>query len=318
MLKDITFSNYKKDDIHGAVLYPATMVAPVQKIILDFLFKNTKITSVYDPFHGSGTALYEAATLSNEVELYGCDINPLANLITKVKLQGVSKSILKNISLLEKFIYEDNKCGYSFKNIDKWFRKDIKENLIKIRQSIIKIKNKKDRLFFWCILSTFIRKYSNTRSETFKLHIKKDDSITRIKDNLIESYIVSLKHYAPMFIGVSKKPILYKEDVINNLSRFKGESIDLLISSPPYGDNPTTVTYGEFSSLSLFWIDKADLELEGWELNSYAVIDTNSLGKNRGYVDITHENLKLINIFLSKIRKEKQKKVLNFFDDYFK
>ena len=121
-----------------------------------------------------------------------------------------------------------------------------------------------------------------------------------------------------MFIGVSKKPILYKEDVINNLSRFKGESIDLLISSPPYGDNPTTVTYGEFSSLSLFWIDKADLELEGWELNSYAVIDTNSLGKNRGYVDITHENLKLINIFLSKIRKEKQKKVLNFFDDYFK
>ena len=50
------------------------------------------------------------------------------------------------------------------------------------------------------------------------------------------------------------------------------------ITSPPYGDNATTVTYGQFSSLSLRWIDPKDLCLEGWELDNYSIIDSKSMG----------------------------------------
>lgn len=55
---------------------------------------------------------------------------------------------------------------------------------------------------------------------------------------------------------------------------------DLLVSSPPYGDNSTTVTYGQFSFLSLKWIDEKDidnLKIKGL-LENQNKIDSSSLG----------------------------------------
>ena len=41
------------------------------------------------------------------------------------------------------------------------------------------------------------------------------------------------------------------------------ESIDCIITSPPYGDSKTTVAYGQFSRLSLQWLDMvSDEELQ--------------------------------------------------------
>ena len=58
MLEDITYSTYKKkSDIHGTVLYPAVMIAPMQKEVLEALLCDKDIKSIFDPFHGSGTAL---------------------------------------------------------------------------------------------------------------------------------------------------------------------------------------------------------------------------------------------------------------------
>ena len=92
--------------------------------------------------------------------------------------------------------------------------------------------------------------------------------------------------------------------------------MDLTITSPPYGDNATTVPYGQFSSLALFWIDRNDLQLEGWELDHYSKIDRMSLGGRRRY-DITDYGRSLLDPYLAQISFEKQKKVINFFADYF-
>lgn len=51
MLKDISYTDYRRsDDIHGTVLYPAVMVAPVQKDVLKDLYKKDTIHSILDPF----------------------------------------------------------------------------------------------------------------------------------------------------------------------------------------------------------------------------------------------------------------------------
>lgn len=42
------------------------------------------------------------------------------------------------------------------------------------------------------------------------------------------------------------------EDVPNN-------SVDLVVTSPPYGDSRTTVAYGEYSRLSLQWLNLYEL-----------------------------------------------------------
>lgn len=317
MLGDISFRNYKKNDIHGLALYPATMIAPVQNIILQELLKSEDICSVFDPFFGSGTALYEALELSPKIKLIGCDINPLAHLITKVKLQGITKNIKNDIENLKDYLDNIQIDNYSFHNMNKWFRSDVIDSLKKIRQSIMLIESKKNRLYFWSILSTFIRKYSNTRSSTYKLHIKDIDSIQRMKNNLIDDFLTSVEQNISKFTISSSNVKLYKKDSLKQLTKFKNNSIDLSISSPPYGDNATTVPYGQFSSLALHWIDKKDLVFDGWELNNYSAIDRRSLGGcYKGSIENETGSL-LLQPFLDNISKSKQKKVISFFRDYF-
>lgn len=317
MLGDISFRDYKKNDIHGLALYPATMVAPVQNLILQELLKSENIESVFDPFFGSGTALYEALELCPNIKLVGCDINPLAHLITIVKLQGITKSIKTDIEKLKNYLDSVEIDDFSFPNMNKWFRSDIIISLKKIRQSIILIKSKKNRLYFWSILSTFIRKYSNSRSSTYKLHVKNIECILRMKNNLIDDFITSIEQNISKFTISSSNLKLYKNDSLEQLAKFKKNSIDLSISSPPYGDNATTVPYGQFSSLALHWIDKKDLAFDGWELDNYSAIDRKSLGGfYKGPIN-DEFGKSLLQPYLDNISFSKQKKVISFFKDYF-
>ncbi len=319
MLGNFDYRDYRKqNDIHGSALYPAVMIAPVQEKLLLYIINKTKINSIIDPFHGSGTSLYEALKISNEIKLVGCDINPLANLIAKSKLEGVSKSIHTDFKMLKENISNNNSEEiHKFINSQKWFRKDIAIDLTKVRNSICTIKSKKNRLFFWTIMSNIIRRYSNTRSSTYKLHIKPKDKINSMENRVIEDYLYSVKKNIDLYNKHSKNYKLYKTDTLAKMKTFSSNEFDLLISSPPYGDNQTTVTYGQFSILSLFWIDKKDLELEGWELENYSKIDSNSMGGNMHDVYMKESDLNYILPYLKKISDNKQKKVISFFKDYF-
>lgn len=320
---NLDYKNYnKKNDIHGTILYPATMVAPVQKdILLNLLDSNSinSINSIIDPFHGSATALYEASEVFPNAKIVGCDINPLANLIAKVKLSGIDLNSIENdINLLENSISVNSGIPiHEFHNSKKWFREDISSDLTKIRNSIIKIENKKNRLFFWYSLCNIIRKYSNTRSSTYKLHIKPEEKVIGLNNKVINDYLSSIKKNYHSFTKTSNNFSLYKTDSISQLSKFDKNSFDICITSPPYGDNQTTVTYGQFSMLSLYWIDNKDLNLEGWELENYSSIDSHSLGGTKNKNLLSYENRKLIAKYLNEISLQKQNKVIKFFSDYF-
>lgn len=320
MSLDISFRDYKKDDIHGTVLYPAMMVAPVQKLVLETIFKTENIDSVFDPFHGSGTALYEAFEISSHTSLWGCDINPLANLITAVKLSGTPRFFKSDLAKLISLLNEDDETElFSFHNIDKWFREDIVKSLSIIRKSILKINHKSSRLYFWYTLCNIIRKYSNTRSSTYKLHIKNFISISKIKNNVIVDFIRVAKSNVLKFKTHKADFCLYKADILEQSATFRDNEFDLTITSPPYGDNGTTVTYGQFSALALQWIPDSDLMVEGWERDNYSIIDSKSLGgirqNKKQQLDDYESNL--IKQYIDRIRPYKQKKVENFFIDYF-
>ncbi|UDN59006.1 hypothetical protein [Clostridioides sp. ES-S-0010-02] len=320
MIGDISYKNYrKKSDIHGSVLYPAVMVAPVQKKILQNLIEIDEIGCIFDPFHGSGTSLYEAMEISKDICLIGCDINPLANLITKVKLQGVSSDIEKDINKLKRIInLNSNEKLHYFDNIEKWFRKDVQESLSVLRNAIISIENIQNRLFFWYIMCDIIRKYSNTRSSTYKLHIKDTKVINSMDNKVIDDYLSSVEKNYFRFDKSSNEIKLFKCDILEKINFFEDRSIDVVITSPPYGDNGTTVTYGQFSILALKWIDEKDLELEGWELDNFSIIDRKSMGGSAKEVNFDNYEIELIKPYINKISNKKQNKVIRFFNDYFK
>lgn len=319
MLSNLAFKEYKKsNDIHGTVLYPAVMVAPVQKSILNDIIMKNDISSIFDPFHGSGTALYEAMEISPNMHLVGCDINPLANLITKVKLQGVNSNIFEDIEKLEKLIY-DPKQIYPcyFPNMGKWFREDILESFEIVRSAIMQINDDQNRLFFWYMLCDIIRKHSNTRSSTYKLHIKEEVSILRIENNVKENFISSVQKNVNKFMQSSDNFILYKCDTLKKMKDIERRVFDVSITSPPYGENATTVTYGQFSMLALYMISKEDLELEGWELDNYSIIDSSSLGGKYSETILTEYEQNLVKPYLDKISVQKHRKLIRFFSDYF-
>ena len=317
---DITFKEYRKNDIHGTILYPATMIAPMQHCVLR-RYLAEDCASVLDPFCGSGTALHVAQEIISEIHLVGNDINPLAYLITRVKLEGVSTRIKKDI---EKVILELNDLHeevalHDFIRIEKWFRPDIIVSLSKIRQVIINVKNRRNRRYFWYIFSNLVRKYSNSRSSTFKLHIKQTEKIEQMDNNVVAEFCERIQADVEYFIHRPSNFSLYKRDVLDLLPSIEDGSIDVTVTSPPYGDNATTVTYGEFSWLALNWIDARDLEMEGWEISNTHIIDSKSLGGSRKEKNIacSQDQLILLNEYTKGITKKKKKKVEHFFADYF-
>lgn len=319
MLDNIAYKDYKKsDDIHGTILYPAVMVAPVQKEVLNALVNSNNISSVFDPFYGSGTALYEAMEISPELHLVGCDINPLAHLITKVKLQGVNSHIYEDIKKIKMLIEAPQQIyPIAFPNMDKWFRDDILETLTVLRSAIIQIEDYQNRLYFWYLLCNIIRRYSNTRSSTYKLHIKETETISRMENRVTESFISSVDLNTDKFTHQSQNFALYKCDTLIKMSEFESRAFDISITSPPYGENATTVPYGQFSMLALYIIAQNDLELEGWELDNYSIIDTNSVGGKNASGILEPFEAKLLEPYLNCISVKKHKKIIRFFLDYF-
>jgi len=89
------------------------------------------------------------------------------------------------------------------------------------------------------------------------------------------------------------KVFLKNIDTTNNIKHNK--KYDLLISSPPYGDNQTTVPYGQFSYLPLMWIDIADIKNLSKKnmLINPNTIDFNSLGGSLKNALIKLEEIKL-------------------------
>jgi site-specific DNA-methyltransferase (cytosine-N4-specific) len=315
------FSKTFSTGIHKISAYPATMVPDMQNELIRLIkLEDSNIENILDPFHGSGVTLVEGE--KNGLEPIGIDINPLANLITTVKLKGVNKRYVKSANNRLKKLLKDDVFQFeihSFNNIEKWYREDFILTFSKIRSAVQQERYKYIRQYYWVCLINVLKKYSNTRSSTFKLHVKTQEDIesmvNQIEDdfvNNIETYFQYLPEYSSrkkinIFIGKS-------EDV---LSKIEASSVDLICTSPPYGDNSTTVTYGQYSMLPIYWIDRKDMgNFDESLIENYSSIDSNSLGgnfkKNR-----TENNSKILDNYLSLISVDKHKKVKNFISDYF-
>lgn len=316
------FSKTFSSGIHKISAYPATMVPDMQNELIRLIKREDKnIKNILDPFHGSGVTLVEGER--NGLDPIGVDINPLANLITIVKLQGVNKNYIKSANKRLKRLFQDDKFKFEihfFYNIEKWYREDFIVTFSRIRKAIQQEKYKYARQYYWVCLINVLKKYSNTRSSTFKLHIKNQDDIDSMTNQIEEEFVRSIETYYQFLPEYSprKKVNIFIGKSEEVLSEFKDSSVDLICTSPPYGDNSTTVTYGQYSVLPIYWIDRKDLgKFDDSLIENYSSIDSNSLGgSHRGsYVEV---NSIILENYLNTIRFDKHKKIKNFISDYFK
>ena len=249
-----------KSYTHGIHTYPAMFIPQVANRILENYSQPGD--TVCDIFCGSGTALVESKLLGRNA--YGIDLNPLAVFLSEAKTKPLNPAKImseytKLLSVIDNIKDGDIKRP-DFNNIDFWFKEEVIVRLAKIKEGLSRIKDKDIRNFLTASFSETVRLSSNTKSGEFKLvRIKKD----------------KLENYSPDVMGIFRKKtetnIKGMEDFYNAADRniwtkviygnsaedngIKKGSVDLILTSPPYGDSRTTVAYGQFSRLSAQWAD---------------------------------------------------------------
>lgn len=286
---------YKRDYSHGYFRYPAMMVPQMIRSIIDELCSiDASIKHIHDPFVGSGTILTES--ILRGLDFTGRDINPLSILLCKVKSGPFyEKAFQIKINELLEEIEFDNQTSVEtkFKNIDKWFRQDVQIDLSKIKRAIKKEKSVWARRFFWIVLAETVRQVSNSRTTTYKLHIREKTQIETRQIDTIEIFTTLLQdNYSNLEESrqhLLERNLLDRDLYIKQINLILGDAkeklniankYDLVLTSPPYGDNHTTVTYGQYSYLPLQWIDLQDIDKQVTNkyIETITAIDRMSLG----------------------------------------
>ncbi|KRM87640.1 DNA methyltransferase [Lacticaseibacillus thailandensis] len=309
------FRGFKKSGIHSLGKYPATMVAEMQfKLLKEWTTGTNQV--VLDPFMGSGTSLVEAQRLG--FDAIGIDINPYAVLLSQVKTHNygdVNWHALK-ARLSERLFFNHGSIeNWHFSNIDKWFRPDIIRSLTKVRNAILHEDDIWIRRYLWICMSEVIYYHSNDRTSTFKMHVKPNSQIKNIKDDVIETFleiVFSKKSYLPVTQQQSVR--IVSGDAKKACESLATNSIDVICTSPPYGENATTVTYGQFSILFLKWIDERDISGDEKLLDNFSAIDSFSLGGKNA--ELEPIDIRVVEEFVNSIAIRKQQKVRRFLSDY--
>ncbi len=300
--------------------YPARMIPQVARQFLK-LFTENKHGVLFDPYCGTGTSLVEGFIKGFDV--IGFDLNPLARLIAKTKTTILNSSELDlHIQDFRQYIKNKHKNlllpqkveGVS--KLDFWFKSEVIEKLVIIKNFIDNISNPEIKSFFLIAFSETVRESSNTRNHEFKLYRYAEETLKTFQPNVFS--IMSAKIYRNQkglinFLSIIKKlPFIPKADIFefNTVKDYPSEfseKVDYVVTSPPYGDSHTTVAYGQYSRLSAAWLD----------LPEPAKTDRKLMGGIKSQ-KIEHFNCTKLNEAISRISEKNNKRakeVSSFYED---
>lgn len=261
---------------HALFNYPAMMVPQVQGALLDaWIAADRRHTSVLDPFAGSGTVLTEC--MLRGLDVRSVDINPLALLLLRVKARPLKEDVLRtHLEQIRRDVARDAQTDtLGFRGCEKWFNASVAVRLTRIFRAIASLDRPEVRRFFWVCQAATVRQVSNSRTSTFKLHVYEPSVLaTRYVDPIAEFERIAadnIKEATAQRKQLESAGLLTRNGYyrgitecrlsdVRSLRRRPHELADALMTSPPYGDNRTTVPYGQYAYLPLHWIDPRDLD----------------------------------------------------------
>ncbi len=250
--------------------YPAKAMPKMVAQLIICAAKVTKVKVIADPFVGGGTTALEAKYAG--CDFYGSDLNPLAVLLTRTKLintdvlQVTKKNVYNMLDSMEKdykkYVYTKEPAPWQ----EYWFKAENIAEMQFIKETIdkfLKHQRKKNREYYALLLltafSTTIRRVSLSRNSEYKLYRISPRKIREFNINAIERYVQDVKALYDTIeeinysCGKKTKNVITMKNA-KSLDYIQDGAVDLVLTSPPYGDSKTTVAYGEFSRLSIQWM----------------------------------------------------------------
>jgi len=256
-----------KELTHGLHPYPARMVPQVARRLLGRYSKPGGL--VLDPFCGSGTVLVEAVLLGRRA--VGVDVNPLAVLLARVKSKPVEPGLVRGS--LRKLLAEVSadlgllRSGRllaelpEFPNVRYWFKEGVGEELSVVMRRVQGLGEPRLRALALVCLSQCARRASNIYSAG-------DTFTKRLREEELQSHTPDVEHF---FTQSVNKAITAMQAFYNASARgrfgvaqvLQGDarslplpdcSVDAVVTSPPYGEERSTVSYTRWSRVSAPWL----------------------------------------------------------------
>lgn len=246
---DWDFIGEQQSEISRLHPYPAKFIESIPREIIRCL-NVKKNTVIFDPFCGSGTTMLEAKRAG--YESIGVDLNPIACLISRVKMSVLNEDI-ESVATEIVANAKHNKSHVSvpqIPNLEHWFKQDIQEAISSIVKEINGISNitTKDALMF--ALSCIIVRVSNQESDTRYAAIDKRSSA----DDVYEYFISSCKKLAS---AKKKEPTNAKSgqiicsDILSVSPEQLSGQVGMVITSPPY---PNAYEYWLYHKYRMWWL----------------------------------------------------------------
>ncbi len=212
---------------------------------------------VFDPFCGTGRTLMAASALGGRG--IGIDINPLAVLITRAKASRISAHEVRE---LHDCLATSPRSGpvvvsatAAAHRTVTWFSEKARRELSEIIASINHLSLRKPLLLpVAALLSATVRDVSYCRKDAWKLHRLSGGERSAFRPSAWKVFLSRLNGLAKA-LDAGARPTggvdAHVGDARHVVKEVGAGRVDLVITSPPYGDSRSTVQYGAMSSLCL-------------------------------------------------------------------
>jgi hypothetical protein len=251
--------------------YPAKLLPHIAHFFLNAEQLSKPGDKVLDPFGGTGTVALESL-LSGRRPLY-CDVNPLAQLIAKVKTHPISRPKLDEALLLvraKRPEYLSNRNDFTqVVNFDHWYTPRVRKELSALKTAILTHTSCAVRDFLLVAFSQTCRKMSNA-DPRLSVPVRRKDVPKRgryrawkvfdgqVANNLARytelCELLGLAHFdGAMFVGNDARALYQPTGAFDcGPKRMRKDTVQLVITSPPYAG---AQKYVRATSLSLGWLD---------------------------------------------------------------
>ena len=239
---------------------------------------------VLDPMAGSGTTLVEAIRLDRQA--IGCDIDPLARMIATAKLAPVkTRQALETgytiVHAAQRALHRDRDQLEDALNlrfdpktrafIDFWFLHQQQLELLALLQGIEKVQQEGLQAFFKIVFSSTIIAKSGGVSLARDLAHTRPHKVTDKKPN---SAFVEFTKRLKQNLGTNTADTATPKHSSRVLAApaantgLPSDSVDLIVTSPPYANN--AIDYMRAHKFSLVWF--------GWDIDALSRVRAQYLG----------------------------------------
>lgn len=248
--------------------YPAKLLPQIAHFFLAARHFSPRNAKVLDPFGGTGTVALE--TILSGREAYYADANPLARLIAETKTRKIDVAKVEMAVARAKRRFRRRESGVSpdVVNLDYWFTPSAIRHLSVLKAALNAEPSRETRALLYVSFSAVCRKLSKA-DPRLSVPVRRKGVVRGVTKKevwdafeiQIASNIRRVKHFIELspnqdagvtWLGADARRLVGPQQ-----SPFNAESIDMIITSPPYAG---AQKYIRASSLSLGWLGMIESE----------------------------------------------------------